>query len=402
MLEASRQQQALRILAPVYYLPVIYPNANNIFSRYSNILTTPKNMYYALNPVSIDNNLLIQGQDYPINADVVQSTQGGNSSSMQETETQLDQEKDDSDSVQNLSETYDIETMTTMTLSNPSDEQRLSSLQCRLREQIQFFAATSEDVDTNSRGRNRNVKVGQVGIRCIHCSIVPVKDRSKGSAYFPSTLAGIYQAAQNMHKYHICFRKTDELQVEDTMPRKTCEGGGKGYWSSSAECMGVIETGLGLRFGTCGSDMDRFCYEVDQSSVSQIELATKDDTNIVNPNDRSLTTDYIFMLFSQLSTSNRPAKIGNSNRIPGFICKHCNACDESGAFFRKKVTSLSKNENLALIDQHLSQCRYCPDEIKATLKKLKELHDYQVRRLKRGVRKKFFTRLITCMNEQTL
>lgn len=402
MLEASRQQQALRILAQVYYLPVIYPNTNNIFSRYSNILTTPQNLNYALDTVSIGSNLLLQGQDYSINADVVQSTQDENSSSMQETETQGAQESADSDSVQTLSQTHDIGSITTMTLFHPSDEQRLSSLQCRLREQIEFFTATSEDVDTYSRGRNKNVKVGQVGIRCIHCSAVPVKDRSKGSSYFPSTLTGIYQAAQNMHKYHICLGKTGELQVEDTMSSKSCDGGGKGYWSTSAELMGVIETGVGLRLRTCGSDMDRFCYEVDQSSLRQIELATKDDTNIINPNDKSLTTDYIFMLFSQLSTSNRPAKKGNLNRMPGLICKHCNACDESGAFFRKKVSSLSKNENLDLIDCHLSQCRYCPDEIKVTLKKLKELHDYHVRKLKRGDRKKFFTRIITRMNEQTL
>ena len=83
------------------------------------------------------------------------------------------------------------------------------------------------------------------------------------------------------------------------------------------------------------------------------------------------------------------------------MCKHCEACDDSGAFFRKKVSSLSKNENLSNIDEHLGQCQYCPEEIKATLNKLKELHRYQMRRLKRGDKKAFFTKIMDRIHDES-
>ena len=101
--------------------------------------------------------------------------------------------------------------------------------------------------------------------------------------------------------------------------------------------MGLIETVVGLQFRNNGSDMDKMCYEVDQSSLRKLELATGDTTNIISCDDRKLTIDYICMLFSQLLTHDC-MKTGQSNRLPGLICKHCKASDESGVFFYKKVS----------------------------------------------------------------
>lgn len=312
----------------------------------------------------------------------------------------------DDDSKSEVKEALDIYSLTTISLSQPGDKKRLSKLQCFLRQQIEFFEATIEDVNTYSRGRNKSVEVGQVGIRCIHCSVLPVKDRSKGSTYFPSTLAGIYQAAQNMYHYHFCtgcptIAETYQSQFHDACSSRSCYGGGKDYWSESAERMGLVETMIGLKFKVhCTSTTDDLCHEVDQASLKQLELTSKDTTNIVTSEDRKFTTDYIFMLFSQMSPYN-PAKQERGNEHPGLTCKHCQGCYENISFFRKKVSSLSKNENLAQIDRHLSLCRCCPDEVKVTLKKLKELHGYQMRRLKRGNKKIFFTKIMAHIYEQT-
>ena len=66
------------------------------------------------------------------------------------------------------------------------DEQNLSGYQCLARKQIEVFQARPEDVHANAQGRNRPIRLGQVGIRCRHCKIAPPKQRKAGAVYFPS------------------------------------------------------------------------------------------------------------------------------------------------------------------------------------------------------------------------
>jgi hypothetical protein len=71
-------------------------------------------------------------------------------------------------------------------------------LQVFLRLNIEAFAATDVDAVVRIKGRNKQVYLHQVGIRCRHCAHVPAMQRTKGAVYFPSSTMGIYQAAQNM------------------------------------------------------------------------------------------------------------------------------------------------------------------------------------------------------------
>jgi hypothetical protein len=71
-------------------------------------------------------------------------------------------------------------------ISMPFDAQSLSSYQCLVRQQIEIFQAVPADVEANAQGRNRPIVLGQVGIRCRHCAILPPKQRKSGAVYFPS------------------------------------------------------------------------------------------------------------------------------------------------------------------------------------------------------------------------
>ena len=299
-------------------------------------------------------------------------------------------------------EVPDNKSSITMLLCHPNDKNKISEFQCFLRKKIEFFTATAEDVSTYSRGRNNNVEVDQVGIRCVHCGKLPVKERGKGVTYFPSTLDGIYQTAQNMNKYHFfascpTFSETFNSQFNDALSGRSSDGGGKAYWGVTAENMGLIETNGGLRFK---HHHKTGCFEVDQTSLRQLELATRDTTNIIDLDDKRHTTDYIFMLFSQTLPYNA-AKMGPVNRQPGLVCKHCQGSDETGKFFRKKLSSLIKNENVVHIDKHMNDCQSCPNEIKAALKIFKQTHPYQLRRQKRGDKNTFFTKIMNTIDDQS-
>lgn len=69
------------------------------------------------------------------------------------------------------------------------DDQCISRYQCVVRQQIEIFQALQSDRDANAQGRNRAITLGQVGIRCRHCSMIPSKQRKAGAVYFPSKVS---------------------------------------------------------------------------------------------------------------------------------------------------------------------------------------------------------------------
>jgi hypothetical protein len=132
------------------------------------------------------------------------------------------------------------------------DRDKLSPHQWLLRQHIEAFEATEEDVQTHTRGRNKPIVLHQVGIRCIHCKHRSVNQRWKGSTYFPAKLLGIYQAAQNMSTTHLqCGLCPDmPLTIKDqfahTIGTKYITGAGRPYWAEAAQRLGLVDTEDGI------------------------------------------------------------------------------------------------------------------------------------------------------------
>ena len=143
-------------------------------------------------------------------------------------------------------------------LARPADAHKLSSHQVLLRHQIEVFEATEDDIFTHTRGRNKPVKLGQVGLRCRHCAHLPVCRREKGSTYFPATLLGVYQAAQNMSVTHmqcgVCSQMPQSIKAEFAHLISTkvgSSGAGRPYWVATAKQLGLVDTEDGILFMGC-------------------------------------------------------------------------------------------------------------------------------------------------------
>ncbi|KAL3937788.1 MAG: hypothetical protein SGBAC_007168 [Bacillariaceae sp.] len=139
-------------------------------------------------------------------------------------------------------------------LTLPEDHEILSAHQIFLRSQIEAFCATTDDVSTHTRGRNKPVILGQVGIRCRHCAHLPIRRRRKGSTYFPASLLGLYQAAQNMCSTHMQSGLCDEMPpeirqqfVQLLASKVSGSGAGRPYWARAATKLGLVETEDGIR-----------------------------------------------------------------------------------------------------------------------------------------------------------
>lgn len=147
---------------------------------------------------------------------------------------------------------------TGISLSMSTDAENLSEYQTLMREQIEIFEATKDDVEASAQGRNKPITEDQVGIRCRRCAYLSPGRRPRGAVYFPSKLSGVYQACQNMMINHF----TDSCQnlpppirarlLALKEQRTTVLGGGKQYWANAARVLGLYETPHGLRLRKSG------------------------------------------------------------------------------------------------------------------------------------------------------
>jgi hypothetical protein len=136
------------------------------------------------------------------------------------------------------------------------DDEILSDHQIMIRRNIEYFEVGNEEINATSHGRRRDIRLGQVGIRCKHCAVLPSRQRPKGAVYYPSTLRALYQAAQNMAATHFtlaCEMIDEELKEKFKLfqeSRASAGHGGKKYWSDCARAVGIVETITGLKFNT--------------------------------------------------------------------------------------------------------------------------------------------------------
>ena len=83
-----------------------------------------------------------------------------------------------------------VNTRRGISLSLSVDGEMLSEYQLLVRQQLELFEASPQDVESNTQGRKKQVAVGQVGLRCRHCASYPLRARGRGAVYYPAKLSG--------------------------------------------------------------------------------------------------------------------------------------------------------------------------------------------------------------------
>eukprot|EP00526_Cylindrotheca_closterium_P017661 CAMPEP_0113648380 /NCGR_PEP_ID=MMETSP0017_2-20120614/25658_1 /TAXON_ID=2856 /ORGANISM="Cylindrotheca closterium" /LENGTH=303 /DNA_ID=CAMNT_0000560589 /DNA_START=103 /DNA_END=1014 /DNA_ORIENTATION=- /assembly_acc=CAM_ASM_000147 len=139
------------------------------------------------------------------------------------------------------------------TVYSDRDKQVLSECQCLVRQQLEFFESSKEDIRWSTQGRKMSIARGQVGIRCKWCSHLSPQCRSPGAVYYSATTHGFYQAAQNMLKNHLCkecrhIPPDIERRLNRLRDHKRRGPVGKKYWAEAARARGIYECGGRLRF----------------------------------------------------------------------------------------------------------------------------------------------------------
>jgi hypothetical protein len=144
---------------------------------------------------------------------------------------------------------------TTVPMASPADVDHLSQYQVLIRRQLEFFVSQEDDATYSVQGRKKQIHLGQVGIRCRHCSHLPHRLRGRGAGYYPAKLGGVYQAAQNMATNHLnqfcnCIPAAirEELCALRGGRHDSATGGGKQYWANQCHDLGLVEFQDGVYF----------------------------------------------------------------------------------------------------------------------------------------------------------
>lgn len=147
-------------------------------------------------------------------------------------------------------------------LSEPDDVHFLNPIHCFVRQNVEVFSADESDIALPAPGRKSQITLGQIGIRCIHCKNLKVKERVKRAICYPPTVSGIYHSVSNMKFDHFAAcrglsasKRQEFVQLKSWCYQKDSEqtkGSKRGnftarYYAESARKLGLVDTQTGIR-----------------------------------------------------------------------------------------------------------------------------------------------------------
>ena len=311
-------------------------------------------------------------------------------------------------------------------LAMPADKYSITPLHCFVRQHcVELFTASETDVfHRSSKGKRRPIQVGRVGIRCSHCAKATRNNitssnnagLNKGSVYFPTTIASIYNATMNLlqRHLHVCenvppeiIKIYNELKLDDAR-----SGTSKKYWIESAKQLGLIDTpNNGIQYSGSpmsihelinsqdgsSSEKNRDGMMVSQNGDSFVSMENKEGAPLVSQEHKYLATNYSYALLSQMRacTFTDADRLGKRKGLPlgfaGLACRHCYGGYGSGRFFPSNIKTMSDtSKTLNVLHNHMMRCRKCPREVQLALDTLRMGHDEERSKMKFGSQKAFF------------
>ena len=131
-------------------------------------------------------------------------------------------------------------------LAIPEDKDWLSDMDCFLRKNIEVFTAKQSDVGYAAADRKYPIKVGQVGIRCVYCTMTSGGARNAAVSY-PYSISGIYESVREFQRMHL--ETCPNIPQDINEASEKLEGGTSSlssvlrrYYVQAARALGLFDT----------------------------------------------------------------------------------------------------------------------------------------------------------------
>jgi hypothetical protein len=282
------------------------------------------------------------------------------------------------------------------------DSNFLSPLRCFLRRNVCAFTASAKDIAVRTP-TTFSVRIGQVGVGCMHCLSVPAKKRSNRAVCFPFTISRIYQSVADIQRFHLgeCKMMPPEVRAEFVSLQSDSTKGSRGlatrtYWIDAGRKLGLADGPNGMYFSR---DPTLPPPSEEKSLDILAQVATNAKTNfkpLVTLEDKPTIAEFLYLVVEQLQPCRFTDADRNKRRSKnlgsiGVECKHCAGKIDSRKFFWSSVSAAESN--FVSVHSHMMDCKYISREMKDELARLKALRREQTNKLKSGSQKAFFTRV---------
>ena len=225
----------------------------------------------------------------------------------------------------------------TLLLGTKEDVDNLNQIHCFVRRNIEVFVATKEDISAPSPGRKTALRVGQVGLRCVHCFNNDSRFRVKRAVCYPSNISRVYNCVSDMKFDHfsLCkFLPASERETFDKLKAdKISNARGKGgnntarYYKESAMKIGMFEDQDGMVSLSMVLSEKTILPMLPPITIRQISPAVSSDSSTA-----STSSDILAATYPDRRPLATPEDENNLNPIHCFVRKNvevfiANECD---------------------------------------------------------------------------
>jgi len=139
-------------------------------------------------------------------------------------------------------------------LAIPEDQDWLSDMDCFIRNNIEVFSSTQSDVENAAVDRKYPIKIGQVGIRCIHCAMTSGDARVAAVSY-PYSISGIYESVREFQRLHLDTCQNVPKDLKEASKKLGSSSASlssvlRRYYVQAARALGLFDThDSGIRAG---------------------------------------------------------------------------------------------------------------------------------------------------------
>jgi hypothetical protein len=303
-------------------------------------------------------------------------------------------------------------------LSHPDDEKYLTEYHQLLRKQLEIY-----EFDP-SPGERKSTAIGAVGIRCMHCSHLPLYKKRGDAQSYPSKLEYLYDTAVQFGIYHFPYCEQIDSSLRDEIielrDKKVTLIGRKQFWLDCFRELGLYQASDGLRFSKESGGMEIPGGKVGQKSRTRpaakrkkpikyrdddvTEKSVKADSQGSEPGvttsslgqprvvclrleeDKKFLTEYHSLIREHLelfeyqeSSCGKVSLPGRGDPVPGVVGLRCNRCFDLPSYQKAglAVTFPSKlglvyDSAMRVASEHLPYCQAVEEDVKERFRILKD------------------------------
>ncbi len=183
-------------------------------------------------------------------------------------------------------------------LALPQDKDWLSDMDCFVRANVEIFIADDNDLALARLDRKYPIKLGQVGLRCVHCARSVVARRE--AVIYPNCVSSIYESVRDFQQLHLNSCPTLPTDLQYVMSklnhgsRSSLTSVLRRYYIQSARALGLFDSeDGGIRAGGIISPMNfsSLLSTTSELSQSQKQVDPSETDNAKQVSNKRLKID---------------------------------------------------------------------------------------------------------------